>query len=132
MMVYASNQPSQFDEAILDRVDEMVAFELPGPDERRKMIAQYMDRYLLNSSITTEDIGADEIEKVVELTEGFSGRAIAKLAIAWQAAAYGTNNATLNRLAFFQTVELSKKSMHQKDNWVQLSQQRADLLTSDQ
>ena len=28
MMVYASNQPSQFDEAVLDRIDEMVEFEL--------------------------------------------------------------------------------------------------------
>lgn len=30
MMVYASNQPSQFDEAVLDRIDEMVEFDLPG------------------------------------------------------------------------------------------------------
>jgi AAA+ superfamily predicted ATPase len=31
MMVYASNQPQQFDEAIKDRIDEMVEFGLPAP-----------------------------------------------------------------------------------------------------
>ena len=30
MIVYASNQPEQFDWAINDRIDEMVEFELPG------------------------------------------------------------------------------------------------------
>ena len=39
MMVYASNQPNQFDPALLDRVDEMVEFDLPGVEERRQMIA---------------------------------------------------------------------------------------------
>ena len=30
MVVYASNQPEQFDWAINDRIDEMVEFSLPG------------------------------------------------------------------------------------------------------
>merc|ERR1711957_954920 len=73
MMVYASNQPSQFDGAVLDRIDE---------------------------------------------TEGFSGRAISKLAIAWQAAAYGTDGAVLDKETFFRTVEEHKKSMGQKEAWL--------------
>jgi len=108
MMVYASNQPYQFDEAVMDRIDEMVPFELPGPQERRKMIAMYIDKYLLNppnrwaKTVTTEGIGDAEIDQVVAETEGFSGRAISKMAIAWQAAAYGTEGATLDKAAFFQ------------------------------
>ena len=137
MMVYASNQPSQFDEAVMDRVDEMVEFDLPGPDERRKMISMYIDKYLLHppkrgaKKVETVDIGEKEIERVVMETEGFSGRAISKLAIAWQAAAYGTDGAILDKATFFQTVEHHKKSMSTKDMWLEHAKERAQLLTAD-
>lgn len=137
MMVYASNQPSQFDPAITDRIDEMVEFGLPGADERKKMIAMYIEKYLINppgrfaKKVTTVDIGEDEIERVVEMTEGFSGRAISKLTIAWQAAAYGTDAATISKEMFFETVEHQKNSIAQKAEWVKMSAARADLLTSD-
>jgi len=138
MMVYASNQPSQFDAAIMDRVDEMVEFDLPGPEERRKMIAIYIEKYLLNppgrwtKKVETVDIGDKEIEEVVGMTEGFSGRAISKLAIAWQAAAYGTEGAILDRDTFFKTVLHHKKSMVTKETWLQHAQARAKMLTTDQ
>ena len=137
MMVYASNQPSQFDGAIMDRIDEMVEFGLPADHERRKMIAMYIEKYLLNppgrwaKKVTTVDIGDEEIERVVQETEGFSGRAISKLAIAWQAAAYGTDGAILDQETFFRTVEQHKKSMGQKDEWIQRAHDRADMLTTD-
>jgi ATPase family AAA domain-containing protein 3A/B len=137
MVVYASNQPSQFDEAILDRIDEMVGFDLPGLEERRKMIAMYIEMYLLNppgrwaKKVTTVDIGEAEIDMATKLTEGFSGRAISKLAIAWQAAAYGTEDATLDRDAFFKTIEHHKRSMETKDAWLVHAQKRAEMLTAD-
>lgn len=137
MMVYASNQPSQFDEAVMDRVDEMVEFDLPGPRERRKMIAMYIDKYLLNppkrwaKKVETVDIGDKEIEQVVAETEGFSGRAISKLAIAWQAAAYGTDGAILDKETFFKTVEHHRSSMATKDMWLEHAKQRAKMLTAD-
>jgi ATPase family AAA domain-containing protein 3A/B len=137
MMVYASNQPSQFDPAVLDRVDEMVEFDLPGPQERKEMIAMYVEQYLLNppgrwaKPVKTVDIGDAEIEQVVKETEGFSGRAISKLAIAWQAAAYGTEGAELDRATFFKTVELHKRSMSTKEQWLEESKQRATLLVAD-
>jgi ATPase family AAA domain-containing protein 3A/B len=133
MMVYASNQPAQFDEAILDRIDEMVEFSLPGDGERRRMIALYMEKYLLQPTgtmrkVTTEDIGEVEIEQVVRMTEGFSGRAIAKLAIAWQAAAYGTSGAVLDQATFFNTVVQHKQSMDTKETW---TTNQAKRLTTD-
>lgn len=137
MMVYASNQPSQFDEAILDRIDEMVEFDLPGVNERRRMISMYIDKYLLNPpsnqarKVTTEDIGEGEIEQAVQMTEGFSGRAISKLAIAWQAAAYGNEAAILDKATFFETVENHKKSTSTKDEWMVHAKERAQLLASD-
>ena len=69
---------------------------------------------------------------VVSLTEGFSGRAISKLAIAWQSAAYGTDGAILDRDAFFKTVDYHKNSMKKKEDWLQHAQNRANMLTSDQ
>jgi ATPase family AAA domain-containing protein 3A/B len=137
MMVYASNQPSQFDPAVMDRIDEMVGFDLPQETERRSMIAMYLEKYLLNppehaKKVTTEGIGDKEIEQEVKMTEGFSGRAISKLAIAWQAAAYGTEGAVLNRETFFKTVENHKASMSIKDQWLTNAAKRAALLTADQ
>mmetsp|Transcript_51914 Transcript_51914/g.78842 ORF Transcript_51914/g.78842 Transcript_51914/m.78842 type:complete len:576 (-) Transcript_51914:16-1743(-) len=136
MMVYASNQPNQFDPAIMDRIDEMVEFGIPGEEERRSMIAMYIDKYLLKpptwaKKVITEDIGPTEIEEVVKQTEGFSGRAISKLAIAWQAAAYGTEGAILDRATFFKTVEQHKKSMSMKETWLHDAEKRAALLTAD-
>eukprot|EP00934_Nitzschia_sp_Nitz4_P001144 Nitzschia sp. Nitz4//scaffold18_size181773//19430//21508//NITZ4_001896-RA/size181773-snap-gene-0.255-mRNA-1//1//CDS//3329539954//1144//frame0 len=136
MMVYASNQPSQFDAAVMDRIDEMVEFGLPEESERRSMIAMYIDKYLLKppssaKPVTTENIGDAEIEEVVKMTEGFSGRAISKLAIAWQAAAYGTEGAVLDRETFFKTVENHKIGMQTKEEWLTKAQHRAELLTQD-
>lgn len=137
MMVYASNQPSQFDEAIMDRIDEMVEFELPEAHERKKMITMYIEKYLLNppgrwaKKVTTVDIGEEEIDRVVAETEGFSGRAISKLAIAWQAAAYGTDGAILDQETFFRTVEHHKKGMMQKEDWIKHAYERAEMLTKD-
>jgi ATPase family AAA domain-containing protein 3A/B len=136
MMVYASNQPNQFDPAILDRVDEMVEFGLPGVEERRQMIAMYVDKYLIKppgyaKTVITDGIGPAEIEKAVQMTEGFSGRSISKLAIAWQAAAYGTDGAVLDKDTFFKTVEHHKQSMSTKDQWLVEAEKRARLLTAD-
>lgn len=137
MMVYASNQPSQFDEAVMDRIDEMVEFGLPGLEERKKMIAMYIEKYLLNppgrwaKKVTTVDISDAEIDKVVTETEGFSGRAISKLAIAWQAAAYGTEDAFLDRETFLNTVAIHRKNMEQKESWLTRAEKRVESLTTD-
>merc|ERR1712226_1416435 len=111
----------------------MVEFGLPALEERRRMIAMYMDRYLLHPSaakkITLEDgVGEAEIDEVAQQTEGFSGRAISKLAIAWQAAAYGTTGAVLDQENFFRTVQNHKKSMSQKDGWMKHAMERAQML----
>lgn len=47
MLVLASNQPEQFDWAINDRIDEIVNFALPGPEERERLVRLYFDRYVL-------------------------------------------------------------------------------------
>ena len=68
------------------------------------MLRMYFGKYVLNperawyqrtSPIRVEGFGDEELQQVAEVTEGFSGREIAKLCIAWQAAAYGTADGTL-------------------------------------
>ena len=41
MLVLASNQPDQFDWAINDRLDDLVHFDLPGEEERYRLLKQY-------------------------------------------------------------------------------------------
>lgn len=62
MLVYASNQPEQFDWAINDRIDEMVPFALPGEEERLRMINLYMKSYLLETPGKAKIITVDGIE----------------------------------------------------------------------
>lgn len=62
MLVYASNQPEQFDWAINDRIDEMVPFDLPGREERLRMVNLYMKNYLLEPPGNAKVITVDGIE----------------------------------------------------------------------
>lgn len=133
MVVYASNQPEQFDWAINDRIDEMVEFKLPGLEERQRMIVQYMDEYLINNTsgnnIIVKDVTEEQIHHIAKETDGYSGREICKLAIAWQAAAFGTEDATLTYDMLVRVLEESKLSKVQKENW--LRRERVQLLTND-
>ncbi|KAJ1442992.1 ATPase family AAA domain-containing protein 3A [Ochromonadaceae sp. CCMP2298] len=123
MIVYASNQPEQFDWAINDRIDDMVEFALPTFDERLRMIAQYMETYLLNPaggsrSIKVEGVDDELLRSFAERTESYSGREISKLAIAWQAAAYGTADATATRAMLENVLQESKLSKEMKLKWI--------------
>jgi len=103
MLVFSSNQPEQFDWAINDRIDEVVEFTLPGFAERSRMIKHYFSHYIVsppekqgliskapNKIEVAESVTDDVLEMSALQTDGFSGREISKLVIAWQAAAYGT------------------------------------------
>lgn len=132
MIVFASNQPEQFDWAINDRIDEIVEFQLPTFDERLRMLTIYMDMYLLKTpvgskAITVTGVDEDVLKDVAAQTEGFSGREISKLAIAWQAAAYGTSDATIDDTLLRQVLNESKNSKSQKRSW--LSADEIDNLT---
>ncbi|GMH55643.1 hypothetical protein TrRE_jg10683 [Triparma retinervis] len=135
MMVYASNKPEQFDGAITDRIDEIVEFELPGEEERRKMINMYIERYLKkpasswSKKVVMDGIEDADVESVVGATEGWSGREISKLAIAWQSNAYGTAGAVIDREAFMDVVEQQREANKTKTMW--LDGARADMLARD-
>lgn len=45
VVVLATNNPDQLDEAVHDRIDEVVGFKLPTENERRIMLYHYLVKY---------------------------------------------------------------------------------------
>jgi len=95
MVVLATNLPGTLDNAVLDRVDEVVQFPLPGLEERERMLKHYFDVYIANptvgSTIVTKGFNEDPKlwGRLAAKTDGFSGRQIAKYLIHVQATVYG-------------------------------------------
>jgi len=106
MLVLATNRPEELDSAILDRLDVSMIIGLPALPQRFDLIKLYM-RTVVEESVTTtgssflkrlwngvgstktytvdkECLSDDFTKSVAKRTEGFSGREIAKLAIALQ------------------------------------------------
>lgn len=125
MIVFASNQPEQFDWAINDRIDEMVEFALPGQNERVRMLAQYFERLIQNPSnskyakpiVVEEDIDNKWFESIAKRIGGFSGREIAKLVIAFQAAAYGSSTSVIDKEMMENVLTNHLQAHRQKEVW---------------
>lgn len=124
MLVLATNRPFDLDPAVVDRVDDAMEFALPGPQERRRLVRLYFDKYILGKdhnpdkagaaqaapTIPVVDVDDELLDRVAERTEGFSGRELAKLWAAIQAAVYGTEEgrltaAILNGVLEYKVVE---------------------------
>ena len=73
MLVLASNQPEQLDWAINDRIDEIVNFDLPGEDERERLVRMYFDKYVLEPALDSKQwVGCCEAS--IALLLSFYGR----------------------------------------------------------
>ena len=103
MFVLSTNLPEHIDKAVEDRIDEEIEFEIPSLEERKRLVRLYFDKFVLEPAsegkrrgmkLEQFDFGA-VCDKVAGLLEGFSGRAISKLAVAWQADAFASADRTL-------------------------------------
>uniref|UniRef100_A0A7N8YQ44 ATPase family AAA domain containing 3A n=1 Tax=Mastacembelus armatus TaxID=205130 RepID=A0A7N8YQ44_9TELE len=127
MLVLASNQPEQFDWAINDRIDEIVNFALPGPEERERLVRLYFDKYVLEPAtggrqrmkLAQFDYGK-KCSEIAKRTEGMSGREISKLGVAWQAAAYSSEDGVLTEAMIDARVDDAVKQHLQKMDWLSL------------
>ncbi|KAF6736497.1 ATPase family AAA domain-containing protein 3 [Oryzias melastigma] len=125
MLVLASNQPEQFDWAINDRIDEIVNFALPGLEERERLVRLYFDKYVLEPAtggrqrlkLAQFDYGR-KCSEIAKRTEGMSGREISKLGVAWQAAAYSSEDGVLTEAMIDARVDDAVKQHHQKMDWL--------------
>ncbi|KAF7239295.1 ATPase family AAA domain-containing protein 3 [Varanus komodoensis] len=126
MLVLASNQPEQFDWAINDRIDEMVHFQLPGLEERERLVRMYFDKHVLKPAtegkrrlkLAQFDYGK-KCSEIAKLTEGMSGREISQLAVAWQAAAYASEDGVLTEAMMDARVADAIQQHKQKMEWLQ-------------
>nr|XP_050849958.1 ATPase family AAA domain-containing protein 3A homolog isoform X2 [Vespula vulgaris] len=124
MLVLASNTPEQFDWAVNDRLDEMVEFHLPGIEERERLVRLYFDKFVLHPAIEGNkrlkvaqfDYGA-LCSKMAKMTEGMSGRELAKLGVAWQAVAYASEDGVLTESMVVDRCVEAIKQHKQKVQW---------------
>jgi ATPase family AAA domain-containing protein 3A/B len=100
-VILATNVPSVLDRAVLDRIDEAFEFPVPGYDQRLRMLQIFVDRYLSTPTKRGKGIEVEEglrtdfLEGVAKRTDGFSGRQLAKLVLAFQAAVFGSGTQRL-------------------------------------
>lgn len=125
MLVLASNQPEQFDWAINDRIDEIVNFALPGQEERERLVRLYFDKFVLSPATTgrqrlklTQFDYGQKCSEIAVRAEGMSGREISKLGVAWQAAAYSSEDGVLTEAMIDSRVEEAVKQHAQKMDWL--------------
>ncbi|PXF48289.1 ATPase family AAA domain-containing protein 3-B [Gracilariopsis chorda] len=123
MLMMATNRPHEFDEAAADRVDDVVPFYLPGPEERGDMLTLYVDRLLKKPAVPIRMKKSDPWEsflsEAVRQTDGFSGREMEKLVIGWQAAGYGTQSAELSMDEAKQVLRDHVEQKVMKEGWAE-------------
>merc|ERR1719221_520295 len=101
VVVLATNIKDILDRAVVDRMDESFEFPLPSLKERRQMIDLFMNQHInaptKKGKVIEVDEGIDDkyLNMVSEKTEGFSGRQLAKLVLAYQAAVFGSGTSRL-------------------------------------
>lgn len=120
MFVISTNLPDQLDKAVEDRIDEEIEFELPSLDERKRLMRLYFDKFVLEpaAKATRRSIKIEQFDygalcdHIAEMIEGFSGRAISKLAVAMQADANA--NRILTQEMIMKRVNRSIPRYHQR------------------
>ena len=123
MIAMATNEPSSIDSAVIDRMDEAVLFDLPGPNERERLFEQYFNEKIAAPSGSAaairvgEDVNVENWAAIAKATEGFSGRMIMKVVTGWQAAAYASVDNTLTQAMMQNTLDVYNKQQETKANW---------------
>jgi ATPase family AAA domain-containing protein 3A/B len=136
MVVFASNLPELFDSAVHDRVDEIVEFPLPATEERRKILQGDVAEMLAPMArtafwrpapepITLDDgVTDDTVVKAADKCDGFSARELAKLALAWRAAAFATKERVLTPQLVEDTLNLQLGQHAVRQSWLERSIRR--------
>ena len=87
-------------------------FDLPGLDERERLVTLYFHKYIGDGNFRLQyepTIDAAALHAIAQRLEGFSGRAISKLMISAQGAAYGVADGVLSKQALEEVVETKIK-----------------------
>lgn len=120
VIVLATNIKDILDRAVVDRIDASFEFPLPSLNERRRMLDLFMEEHVHKPTRRGKVIEVDEnldgafLDDVAARTEGFSGRQLAKLVLAYQAAVFGSG-ATRLTTGLAETV-LKYKLTHREED----------------
>eukprot|EP00775_Hariotina_reticulata_P009234 gene9234-9399_t len=58
MVVLATNRPGDLDDAVIDRMDEAIHFDLPELEQRVKLLGLYLDKYIAKAGTAEGEAGA--------------------------------------------------------------------------
>uniref|UniRef100_K3WQW0 AAA+ ATPase domain-containing protein n=1 Tax=Globisporangium ultimum (strain ATCC 200006 / CBS 805.95 / DAOM BR144) TaxID=431595 RepID=K3WQW0_GLOUD len=100
MLVIATNRPEDLDIAVTDRIDDTLHFNLPEESERVRLLQMYFDEYVGHmtapagsakgdkQSNSVNPLNATAMKQYGAMTEGMSGREIAKMMLYLQSIVY--------------------------------------------
>ncbi|CAF4753242.1 unnamed protein product [Pieris macdunnoughi] len=135
MLVLASNTPHHLDSAVHDRIDALLEFPLPTSEERQRLLRLYFDAYILqpaadkHSRLSVDRFEYGELcDEVASLTGGLSGRALSKLGVAWQAAAYASEDGRLTRSMCLDICHGAVLQYRQKMEWLSAEEKSRSML----
>lgn len=125
MLILATNRPCDLDNAIIDRIDESLEFEIPNENSREKILKYYFERDIccidnsnnnkdnkigkmnlllnkifknrINEKINLKGINKNDLIEVNKTLNGFSGREINKLTSIIRNEIYGKENLILDK-----------------------------------
>jgi len=139
IIILATNAPEQLDEAIHDRIDEIIGFGLPSVNERKTMLFHYLVKYCQPPRTVTEKLNfiykhprslytgkklirmegvtTEVVQEVANQTEGFSGREITKMVISWHDAAFTLPEPILTPELMFKVLKKFKLQHELKQTW---------------
>ena len=137
--VLASNIPEQLDDAVHDRVDEIVYFGKPSEEERKNMIFHYLVEFWQPPTTTSEKlkffwkhpksiyrgkklirmegVTNEFIGEIAKKVNGFSGREIFKMVVAWHDAAFSKPDPVLTPELMLEIIDKFKGQHSQKEKW---------------
>lgn len=137
--VLASNIPEQLDDAVHDRVDEIVYFGKPSEEERKNMLLHYLVEFCQPPTSTSdklkffwkhpksiyrgkklirmEGVTNEYISEIAQRIDGFSGREIFKMVVAWHDAAFSKPDPVLTPELMEEIIDKFNSQHAQKAKW---------------
>jgi len=139
MVVLATNAPQLLDEAIQDRMDEVLSFDSPLLEERVKIIKYHLNLYMNRlgdkwekvkfvlkhprfvfyniDNVDMSELTDDYLTEVSKRIEGFSGREIGKLVVSWHDEMYAKDSTKLDKEIVERVLERHIQQVKTMQEW---------------
>lgn len=150
MVVLATNAPQLLDTAIQDRIDEMILFDRPSIKERANILYHYLLKFCQpqkklsekiemwikhpstlihgKKTINISQLDSNFIDEIAARTEGFSGRELTKLVVAWHDAAFAKDVPILDKETVEKVLVSHLQQDRTKDDWNETQKKYFKLL----